>query len=506
MNFDPRYYLAVVMRRLHYLVLTFAAITAVAAVVAFRMQPVYESQARLLMESPRIPDSLAAPTVATAALEQLQIVEQRLMTRTNLLAIARQFDALPGIATMTPDEIVEAMRRASKIDKQAGRDQATLMTVSFRAPTAKAAADVVNEYVTRILTDNTATRTGQAQDTLQFFTQEVERLSTNLSTQSTAILEFQNKNADALPDTLDYRLTQQSNLQERLAGVERDLASLRDQRARLVEIYRSTGQLGATQITPEAAQLAQLQTDLARARAIYSATNPKVTLLESTIAELQAKIDTQAPPDANGQVVMTPLDIQTTQIDAQLAQLELQARDITTELAKLKESIDRTAAVAVQLQALQRDYDNTQVQYATATDRLSKASTGERIEALAKGQRIGVLDAATVPDAPYSPNRVKIMALGGVAGIVLGFGLILLTELMNSAIRRPTDLERHLQIIPIGVIPYISTPREIARRRWVIAAVLVVGVVGLPLAVWAVDRFYLPIDLIVDKIIKKLNL
>ena len=509
MSFDLRYYLAVVMRRLHYVALTFAAVTAVALVVALRMQPIYESQARLLLESPRIPDTLAAPTVETAALEQLQIVEQRLMTRSNLLAIARQFNALGGIATMTPDEIVDAMRRATKIDKQAGRDQATLMTISFRAGTARAAADVVNEYVTRILTDNTASRTGQAQDTLQFFTQEVDRLSTDLSTQSAAILDFQNANADALPDTLDYRLTQQSNLQERLATIERDLTSLRDQRARLIEIYRATGQLEGSQRSPEATQLAQLQADLSRARAIYSATNPKVVLLESSIAELQARIDRQSEPqpeDSGAPPSLSPLDIQTAQIDAQMEQLEQQAKDIAAELVRLKESIDRTAAVAVQLQALQRDYENTQVQYATATDRLSKASTGERIEALAKGQRIGVLDAATVPDAPYSPNRVKIVTLGGLAGLVLGFGLILLTELLNSAIRRPTDLERHLQIIPIGVIPYIETPREIARRRWLIAGVLILGVVGLPLAVWAVDRFYLPIDLIVDKIFKKLNL
>ena len=314
----------------------------------------------------------------------------------------------------------------------------------------------------RILTDNTATRTGQAQDTLQFFTQEVDRLSTDLSTQSAAILDFQNANADALPDTLDYRLTQQSNLQERLAVTERDLTSLRDQRARLVEIYRATGQLEGIQRSPEAAQLAQLQADLSRApchlfghqsqgRAFGKQHRPSCRPASTANPNRNPKSPAPRPPSR-------PLDIQTAQIDAQMAQLEQQAKDITAELARLKDSIDRTAAVAVQLQALQRDYDNTQVQYATATDRLSKASTGERIEALAKGQRIGVLDAATVPDAPYSPNRVKIVTLGGLAGLVLGFGLILLTELLNSAIRRPTDLERHLQIIPIGVIPYMETP------------------------------------------------
>ena len=547
MTLDLRYYLAVLLRRLHWVVLSFAAVTALALVVAYRMTPIYESAARLLLESPQIPDSLAAPTVDTAALEQLQIVEQRLMTRQNLLDIARKFNALPNIANLSPDEIVEAMRQATVIVKQAGREQATLMTITFRAPQAKAAADVVNEYVTRILADNTAIRAGQAQDTLQFFRQEADRLSADLSTQSGAILAFQNQNADALPDTLEYRLTQQSTLTERLASVNRDIASLKDQRARLAEIYRSTGQLGPSQQTPEATELAQLQTDLARARAVYAPSNPKITLLEDTIAQLQAKIAAEdqsartdaaadevgadevggdevggdeatgspdgspdgsqnAPQGAPQSAPMSPLDIQNAQIDSQLTQLEAQARDITTQLAALKDSIDRTAAVAVQLQALQRDYENTQAQYATATDRLSKASTGERIEALAKGQRIGVLDAATVPDSPSRPNRVKIALTGGVAGLILGFGLVILAEILNSAIRRPIDLERHLQITPIGVIPYVHTPREILARRAWIGGGLVAVVVGLPLAVWALDSYYMPIDLIIAKIVKKLGL
>ena len=512
MTLDLRYYLAVLLRRLHWVVLSFAAVTALALVVAYRMTPIYESAARLLLESPQIPDSLAAPTVDTAALEQLQIVEQRLMTRQNLLDIARKFNALPNIANLSPDEIVEAMRQSTVIVKQAGREQATLMTITFRAPQAKAAADVVNEYVTRILADNTAIRAGQAQDTLQFFRQEADRLSADLSTQNGAILAFQNQNADALPDTLEYRLTQQSTLTERLASVNRDIASLKDQRARLAEIYRATGQLGPSQETPEARELAQLQTDLARARAIYAPSNPKIALMEETIAQLQAKIAAQDTSDkAAGTTqaeagTMSPLDIQNAQIDSQLTQLEAQARDITTQLAALKDSIDRTAAVAVQLQALQRDYENTQAQYATATDRLSKASTGERIEALAKGQRIGVLDAATVPDSPSRPNRVKIALTGGVAGLLLGFGLVILAEILNSAIRRPIDLERHLQITPIGVIPYVHTPREILARRAWIGGGLVAVVVGLPLAVWALDSYYMPIDLIIAKIVKKLGL
>jgi polysaccharide chain length determinant protein (PEP-CTERM system associated) len=524
MKLDIRYYIAVLLRRLHYIVIIFSAVTALSGIIAYKLPQVYESSARLLLESGQIPDALAAPTVDTAALEQLQIIEQRLMTRSNLLEIARKFKALPDIAAMAPDDIVTGMRENTSISKQTGRDQATLMTITFAAERAQIAAGVVNEYVTRILADSTATRTGQAQDTLQFFRQEVDRLNANLSQQSAKILEFQNQNADALPDTLTYRLTLQSNLQERLSGVERDIAGLRDQKRRLIEIYRATGQLdGGTRAvsqTPEAAQLAALQLELNQALAVYSPENPKVKILQSRIAELQAKVSAAtaeagkeadaAPQDgtedgAEGPAAMTPLDIQTTQIDAQIGQLTQQRDDIAKQLAALTDSIDRSAGVAVQLAALNRDYANIQTQYDTATDRLSKASTGERIEALSKGQRIGVLDAATVPDAPARPNRVRIIAIGAVLGLALGLGLVGLLEVLNSSVRRPVDLERHLNITPIGTIPYARTPGETFRLRLAVAFFLLAVVAGLPAAVYLVDTYYMPVDVILAKISSKLG-
>lgn len=543
MKIDLGYYFAVLLRRLHYIVILFAAGTALSVVVAYKLSPVYESTARLLLESAQIPDALAAPTVDTAALEQLQIVEQRLMTRQNLLEIARKFNAVDKLDTLSPDDIVKAMRKASTIDKQAGQNQASMMAISFAAPNAQTAVAVVNEYVTRILSDTTAARTGQAQDTLQFFSQEVQRLSADLSTQSSKILEFQNKNADALPDTLTYRLTQQTTLQENLAKTGRDIAALKDQKKRLIEIYRTTGQLDATRAnstSPEAQQMGQLKLALDQAMAIYAPESPKIALLKTQIAGLQARIDAQSTgadkatsaPDQTGKPqpganptapnqtapnptetaaagapkIMSPLDIQTTQIDSQIEQLTQLKADMESQLTALTDSINRSAGVAVQLQALQRDYDNMQEQYNTATDRLSKASTGERIEVLAKGQRIAILDAASAPDAPTRPNRVKIVLIGAIAGLLSGFGLIVLTEMLNSSVRRPIDLERHLNIAAIGTIPYVRTPGEALRRRLVLALVVLVVVVGLPAGVYLLDRYYLPLDAILAKINTKLGL
>ena len=527
MTLDLKYYFSLLLARLHYVVLIFATVTAAAVTLAYKLPPVYETSATLLLEAPQIPDSLAASTVNTSPLEQLQVLQQRLMTRPNLLDIARKLKVFPGIDQMTPDDIVTAMQDATTIDittpRTARTDQAMLMTITFDAGRAKTAADVVNEYVTRVLADNLAMRTSQAQDTLQFFRQEVDRLQGEMKAQSAKIVAFQNANTDALPGTLDTRLQQQASLEQRLIAIQHDISALQDQKQQLLALFRSTGQVAGTGAlqSPQARMLDQARSDLASAQAIYAPNNPKLVMLQDRVNQLEAAVKAQGDAaagasggaagaggtDAQTAAAASPmLQAQLADIDARVGQLAGQQADVQKALAALKASIDRTPQVAVGLDALNRDYVNIQNQYTSASDRLAKATTGERIEAMSKGQRIAVLDAASVPDTPTKPNRVKIAALGTAAGLGLGLGFVLLLELLNTSIRRPIELARGLDITPIVAIPYQRSPDERLRKQLVVGGFLLIVVVGLPAALYAVDTYYLPLDIIIAKINTKLGL
>ena len=86
---ELKYYASIFLRRLHYFLVVAVAISAAAVIAAFALPPAYESQTRLLLEAPQIPRNLAASTVNVGTREQLEIIEQRLMTRENLLEVAR---------------------------------------------------------------------------------------------------------------------------------------------------------------------------------------------------------------------------------------------------------------------------------------------------------------------------------------------------------------------------------------------------------------------------------
>src|ERR1700743_3392619 len=63
-----------------------------------------------------IPSELVRSTITNAAQERIQVIEQRTMTRDNLVAIADKFKLFPDKRTlMTVNELVELMKKQTKI-------------------------------------------------------------------------------------------------------------------------------------------------------------------------------------------------------------------------------------------------------------------------------------------------------------------------------------------------------------------------------------------------------
>jgi uncharacterized protein involved in exopolysaccharide biosynthesis len=501
-----KYYLKLFQRRLPIFMLVAMVISVISFGVAVSLPSVYVSQARFLLESSQIPSALAPPTVNTPAREQLQLFEQRLINRANLLDIARRLEVLPDQGRMTPDEIFAAMRDQTTVSSSVTKDGAAIMTVSFQARSGRKAAAVMNEYMTVIQREDVASRTGRAGQTQDFFQQEVDRLNADLATISAKLIEFKTTNSDALPDGQSYRLGQQGILQERIAQSDREVSTLKTQRARLIEIFNTTGQIQGVEgvkLTPEQKKLEDLRNQLSQAQAVYAPTNPKIKVLEGQIKKLETVVAQQLGTVQSG---ASPLDLQLADIDARVAALEEQKAQTQVELDKLNNAIARTAANGVQLEALERDYSNIQGQYNAAVANLAKASTGERIETLSRGQRLTVLEQPIAPNSPAKPNRVLLAGGGTFFGILAGLGLIVLIEKLNSAPRRPEAIVRKLGITPLATLPYIQSHTEQVRKRRLSMGATLAIMISVPLAVWAVHNFYMPLDLLAQKVGNKFGL
>ncbi|RLK07375.1 GumC family protein [Ruegeria conchae] len=507
MTNDIRFYLSLVWRRLYFIIPIIVFCTLAGIYAAFMLPPVYKAQSRLVVESAQIPGDLASTTVQASVVEILQVIQQRVMARANLLELSRRFGVHDDQPNLTSDEIVWDMEERIELQLPFDtRNQAAFVTVSFAAPDAENSARVTNELVTQILQENVAMRTGVAAQTLDFFVQEVARLDGEMAEQNRKILEFKEAHKDALPDSLTYSRERQSSLQERILQLDRELSGLRDRRSRLVEVYERTGRsdLAGESLTPEQRRLRQLQDERASALVIYSSDHPRIRSLDGQIAALEAAniqlgLGTETAPN------FTAFDLQVSDIDGQIDFIEAQKTDINTELELLAQSIEATPTNAIALGTLERDYDNLQLQYTQATASLAEARTGDQIEAQSRGQRITVTEHATVPTFPAEPSRKKVAAIGMAAGLALAGGLFVLLEVLNSTVRRPVDISSRLGEPVFGTVPYMWTRREIAIRRSMIVAGLCLPIVGAVAALYLIHLYYLPLDLVIEKVAEKLG-
>lgn len=492
MNFDLRLYWALFLRRLPVMVL-FVLIGAGAGVVAaLRLPETYDAAARLLVEAPQIPESMVTSTIQTEATVQLDIIEQRLLTRANLIDIANRFNVFENIRQMEPDKVVSNMRASTSIRRSAGREQATLMTISFTSHSGRIAANVVNEYVTLMLEANSAFRTSRAESTLSFFEQEVERLGQELDRQSAAISSFRSENAEALPEDQSYRLSRQTLLQERLSRLERDLQAGEAQREEIVRIFEATGRIspavGAGRArSPQEERLLAARNELENAKVIFSEENPRVIRLQAMVDQFEEAVRAQSETgvtDEEAEATSTEqalLDATLAQLDSQLETIRSDIESTQAEIDELQRKISRTAANGLQVKALERDYQVIQTRYNAAVTNLNQARMSQRVESTAQGQRISVIENATVPRVPTGPDRPKVAIMGVLGGGALAAGYFLLLELLNRAIRSPAELTGRFNITPITTIPYMkSRDGRLVRRRRLLGVPLALLIALLP--------------------------
>ncbi|TFL17123.1 GumC family protein [Jannaschia formosa] len=516
MKGEIAFYWRLLLRRLPAMALLFLVASAIGLALAVRLPAVYSAQARLLVEAPRISEELAQSTVQISATEEIEIIRQQLLTRANLIDIARDRGVFAEIGMMRPDDIVEEMRTATRIsDRGGGRGGPTIVDVSFEARSGAIAADVVNEYVTRITAANVQNRADVAGDTLNFFEQEVERLDRELRARQEAISAFQRENVGALPDGQAYRQGRQSLLQERLAGIARDISNLEEQQRRLTDLFESTGQVAplreeGTPRSPAEARVAEIEAAIQEALLVYSENNPRVVQLRARLDLAREALAGEAAPPGTAAAAENPqamiYEFQMTELDTRIEQLRAQIPPVEEELEELRMRIEQTPLNGITLSGMQRDYENYRSQLDAAIARRNAASMGERIELSARGRRISLVEAASIPASPTSPNRPLVAAAGAGIGLALAAGLFVLLELLNSTPRRPADITAKLGIVPLATIPYLETRRRRLWRRAGRIALMLAVLIGVPAGLWAVDSYYLPLDLLTQRVLDRLGL
>ena len=297
---QPLFYWQLIKRRWIWFIVPFVIIASSGFAAAVLWPATFLSQGKILVQSQQIPTELVRPTVTNAAQERIQVIEQRTMTRENLMAMVDKFQLFPDKRSfMSATQLVELMKKSTKIEPLAepmafsqirsrGDNPTIVFTVGFEASDPQTASQVANELVTRILNEDLRDRTNRATDTTKFLSKEVVRLQ-----------------ADSA--ALDQKIVLAKRTQLRSSNAPDQPTS----------------------------QLAQLKLELAQKSALYSDRHPAMQSLKRQIEALEKAVT----PAQGGGEASTPIEELQSQQDTIQKNLEGASAKLTA--ARLGETLER---------------------------------------------------------------------------------------------------------------------------------------------------------------------
>ncbi|MGF1553669.1 MAG: GumC family protein [Paracoccaceae bacterium] len=507
---DIRDYIDAVLRRWYLFAILVPLCGLVGLFIAYVLPPVYEAEARVLIENQAIDPNLVGSTVATPAAQRLQLIQGRLRSRKNLLQLVDQLSLFEDEPDMSPTEKVRVLREGVEIDPiggNRGREDISGFRVSFRASDPRMAAAVVNELVALAVEENVTIRQATTENTKGFFESEADELARELLNLEDEMSAFQRENADSLPNAMEQNRSELSHIESSMFEREREILALEEQRRTLRRTLDEGVDIETVldQLTDEQRELRALERELVLKRAVFADTHPQVKSLVARIGALEAAIGPEDRRRAENLVAdrRGELNREISLVDNRIALLKKQQSDALDRKGYLAEAINRGPNVAAEMNAMQRRYRGLERRYEEASRNLAAAETGVTLEVNQQAERFEVIEQAEVPDAPIAPNR-KIVAAGGVAGgFAAAFSLIVLAELMNQSVRTVSDLERALNMRPVVTIPYIETESEVRRRVWRTRVITLFFLVVVPGTLYAVDQFVMPLQLIAETVLER---
>ncbi len=414
--------------------------------------------------------------------------------------------------------------------KGRGQEGMTIaFTISFRGDNPGKVQKVAGHLASLYLEQNLKDRQEKAETTTKFLEAELQGLDERIKAIGDQIARFKQAHEGTLPELKSHNLAQAERLeneikqlelqiraaQDRKAYLEGQLATINpdlpvvgqeatmDPKARLYmlrvalssllsrvsadhpdvkKIKREIAELEKVvsaqggQASVRRQKLTQLRAELA-SKGNLSTDHPEIKRLQKEIARLEAERDAPAPamppqvPDPNNPAYIG-LKSQIQSIDNEIALRLRQQEEMRQKLRMYRQRLEDTPKIESEYAALLRDYQNAQSKHMEVMNKLLTSRIAEGMEEHQKAEKFTLIDPASFPEKPVSPNRLLIVAAGLLLGLASGVGLVLLTDHLDHTIKDADELGWLTDLPVLGSISLMQSPvaaQQMKKRRRFIA-------------------------------------
>jgi uncharacterized protein involved in exopolysaccharide biosynthesis len=435
--------------RRYYVLFCFLIMFAVGVTAAFVLPRTYRSTATLLVQSQDLPTAIVDSPTNGAVEQRIARIREQVLSRGDLIQLIEQNDLYPDERRTQPlSKIIEKMRHSTSVgalSSDIGQQSATqnntiAIAMSFDYPDPAKAQAVLQSFVTKFLNMDSADVEDQASLTVRFLEDQANKLQQQISDVENQITGLKARNGAALasngaPPLIDT------------GSFSAQITSLQNENRQLIAASKRGGSGDSA--------LAQAEAQLAAAQAQYSDSHPDVIAAKERVRELRQ----MAQSSDDSSTIQQQIAANNDAIHQLMSQRDASLARANAQLA------GSARAPAIEEQAMQLESRATTLrnQYQGVSENLLKAQNSARMASEQRAERLTLVEPANLPDHPFSPNRLLLIAGGAAAGLGLGLMLALGLEFMARPVRSPKQVEQ-LGIPVIGIVPMIKTKSRSTKR------------------------------------------
>jgi polysaccharide chain length determinant protein (PEP-CTERM system associated) len=480
-------------RRKWVIIVPFVSIFTLVTLWAFHQPNLFRSSSSIFIEPQGVPSDYVRPTVTSNLENRVRSINQRIGSRTKLLAVIKKLDLYPEAVKegVTSDELVDDMREDLTVEGPTRIDR-NFFIVHFIHEDPKKAMLAVSSLISLFIEESLEVREIQAEGTTAFIEEELEKLKLLLEKQEKAVQKYKKRYMGELPDQLEANLRMLDNLQLHISSNQESQREL-DSRLMLIEqeMSRLEGELEVTSAILEdgeaapvtsstfnqlLAQRDALRADIANMESMYTSLHPDLVAARRELDRVEQRFNSarrelpQAQQSAAAELVdQTPaysmelinLRRQRTEIKPRLSSLRQEEQNLRRQIKQYQKRVESSPLREQQVSQLTRDYENTTISYEGLLTKRLEAQMSENLEKRQQGEKFQILDPANLAEKPFLPNRPLLLAIGFAGGLGGGIGLALLLEALFPAFYSLRQLQQQVPDVPIAfAIPFIKSEKE----------------------------------------------
>jgi polysaccharide chain length determinant protein (PEP-CTERM system associated) len=497
-GFDVKRYLGILQKR-KYLALSVAiAVVSLLTWGSFIWPKSYEASSTVFVEKSSVINPLLQGAGVSSNIEdRLKNLRERMTSRNIIERVAKKLDLDATAKSDRYEAFIADVQKNLDVKVKGGRNRETdLFTISYTGRDPKRVSDVVNTLIHEYIEESLGYSRDDTYGAYTFIDSQLQEYKKQLEDSDRAIREFREKNPQLVPQNEATVMTRIEGFETAKIESEIRLKELVRKRDNIKKQLSGEKELTVSSVTREgtpAGRLNSLNNQLLLLMTKYTEDYPEVVKVKSEIEELKKQMTqaTSAARETGGAETATlnpiyqQLREEQARTNTEIDSLRARQTELLRQQDVASSALRRMPREQEEWSKLQRDRTALQSIYNDLLQKLERARVSKNLELADKGAAFRIVDPALVPRMPATPNRVQLILLGVLFGIVSGIGAAVGLDYLAPSFKDEDSLAAELKLPVLASIPQIVTEEDVLagaqldRKAFMAAGVylLIIGVV-----------------------------